>query len=109
MSVYKYGSLNLQFGNNDLVLPDLYWIGLWPSDCRERNLTGVRMTDCDRYKTKEVANRAFMEHNPKWKEEMEILLELDQKIEIQSLFDYDGEKSIVINYIREKLMMYNMI
>ena len=109
MTIYKYGSLTMQCDNKDLVVPDLFWIGLWPSDCKERNLIGKKLSERDKSQIKTLFDRSFMNEHPRWKEEMEILLKIDQKIEIQSLFDYDCETSPVILYIREKLMMYDMI
>ena len=109
MTVYKYGSLQKQCENLHLVVPDLHWIGLWPSDCKERNLLGKEMSDRDRSRIQQVLERPFMKHHPQWRDEMNLLLNFNQKVEIQSLFDYDCELSPVTLYIREKLMMYHLM
>lgn len=99
MSTYKYGSLAQQHENTRLSVPGLEWLGLKISDAiMSSDISGndalLALTPRDRRKIV-----AMLRNNPvlasdgpelEWRTELQRMLMLNVKAEIETIYDRDG-------------------
>lgn len=97
MSTYKYGSLAHQHENVRLTMPHLRWLGLKVSDAiANQNVCDNLLALTPRDRRKIVA---MLRNNPllasdgpegEWRTELQRMLMLNVKAEIEMLYDRDG-------------------
>ncbi|XP_038606576.1 meiotic recombination protein SPO11 [Tachyglossus aculeatus] len=88
MCIYKYGSLSMSFEAHNLTVPAIRWLGLLPSDIERLNIpkdTLIPLTKHDQMKLDSLQKRPYIDHQPFWKKEMEIMAASRMKAEIQAL------------------------
>lgn len=88
MSVYKYGSRSLSFEAPMLTVPDMEWMGVLPSDIqrlRLRNDSLIELKSSDRSKILDILARPYVLKSQLLYKELNVLLELGKKAEIESL------------------------
>ncbi len=98
LSTYKYGSLALAHENAHLVVPDLHWLGVRSSSIVDLDaLSGgrdiMRLSLRDRRKARGLLKKDILQeagHEPEWRRELQIMLMLNIKAEIQCLNDSEG-------------------
>ncbi|KAM5489002.1 endodeoxyribonuclease [Microsporum audouinii] len=99
MSTYKYGSMAQVHQNAYLNVPSIQWIGLYASEMISTVdfLNGsslIPMSRRDRKKAEAMLNRnpCFAEDGPEpsWRKELQSLLVMNMKAEIEILYECDG-------------------
>ena len=97
MSTYKHGSKSLVHENAELVVTTLRWLGLkskdLPTDEISADESGLMpLTGRDRKMAVQMLSRpAFSEEvEPEWRRELQAMLMLDMKAEIQLLDRREG-------------------
>lgn len=79
LSVYMSGSKNMSYDSASLTTPDIKWLGLRPSDLDKYDLPDqcrLDMTDNDIKTGKELLKEDFIQKNPEWMKELEIMVRL---------------------------------
>jgi meiotic recombination protein SPO11 len=87
ISVYMQGSKNMAFDSANLTTPDIKWLGVRPSDLDKFKIPEqcrLEMTAKDI----ETGKEDFIQQNPDWVKEVEIMLKTKTKAEIQALSSY---------------------
>ncbi|KAK2162111.1 hypothetical protein NP493_1542g00026 [Ridgeia piscesae] len=88
MAVYKFGSRSLSFEAANLTVPAVRWLGVLPSDIDRLHIPRsalIPLTTADKDKAQELLKRPYMSSQATWKHEIDILLKLGMKAEIQCL------------------------
>jgi meiotic recombination protein SPO11 len=105
LSVYMSGSKNMSYDSASLTTPDIQWLGLRPSDLDRYDLPDqcrLDMTENDIKTGKELLKEDFIMKNPKWMEELQIMVKTKKKAEIQALSSF-GFQYITEEYLPRKL------
>jgi meiotic recombination protein SPO11 len=105
LSVYMSGSKNMSYDSASLTTPDIKWLGLRPSDLNRYKLPDqcrLDMTENDIKTGKELLKEDFIQKNPKWMKELEIMVKTKKKAEIQAL------SSFGFQYITEEYLPRNL-
>jgi meiotic recombination protein SPO11 len=79
LSVYMSGSKNMSYDSASLTTPDIKWLGLRPSDLDRYDLPDqcrLDMTENDIKCGKELLKEDFIQKNPEWMKELEIMVRL---------------------------------
>jgi meiotic recombination protein SPO11 len=77
LSVYMSGSKNMSYDSASLTTPDIKWLGLRPSDLDKYDLPEqcrLDMTENDIKTGKEMMKEDFIQKNPEWMKELEIMV-----------------------------------
>lgn len=99
MSTYKHGSLAHLHDNSRLTVPELQWMGLRASDAVTRSefgddVTVLSLTARDRRKIVAMLRNnpvyASDGPEPEWRVELQRMLILNVKTEIETLYEQDG-------------------
>ncbi|OQV16230.1 Meiotic recombination protein SPO11 [Hypsibius exemplaris] len=105
MCMYRYGTKAPHFGNLSLVVPEIRWLGVMPSDVSkyieylpEEAL--VALTDKDRNLALDILHRPYCTDSMRI--ELEIMLELNCKLEIENISAIEP-RFFVDEYLRGKL------
>uniref|UniRef100_A0A8C5QTU4 DNA topoisomerase (ATP-hydrolyzing) n=1 Tax=Leptobrachium leishanense TaxID=445787 RepID=A0A8C5QTU4_9ANUR len=88
MCIYKYGSLSMSFEAHQLTVPSISWLGLLPSDLERLHVHSeslIPLTAMDQRKLSSLQRRPYINSQPLWKKEMEIMAARQMKAEIQAL------------------------
>uniref|UniRef100_A0A4W3JXR5 DNA topoisomerase (ATP-hydrolyzing) n=1 Tax=Callorhinchus milii TaxID=7868 RepID=A0A4W3JXR5_CALMI len=88
MCIYKYGSMSMSFEAHNLTVPIIRWLGLLPSDIQRLNVPKevlIPLNKRDISKLTILQKRPFIDWQPQWKNEMEIMEKCKMKAEIQAL------------------------
>ncbi|XP_013403528.1 meiotic recombination protein SPO11-like [Lingula anatina] len=88
MCVYKFGSKALSFEAHNLTVPSVMWIGILPSDIHrlqipQNMLIPLKKSDFD--KARDLSKRPYFQAQQAWKRELELLVAIGVKAEIQCL------------------------
>lgn len=105
LSVYMSGSKNMSYDSASLTTPDIKWLGLRPSDLNKFDLPEqcrLDMTENDIKTGKELLKEDFIQKNPEWMKELEIMVKTKKKAEIQALSSF-GFQYITEEYLPRKL------
>jgi meiotic recombination protein SPO11 len=105
LSVYMSGSKNMSYDSASLTTPDIKWLGLRPSDLNKFDLPEqcrLDMTENDIKTGKELMKEDFIQKNPEWMKELEIMVKTKKKAEIQALSSF-GFQFITEVYLPRKL------
>jgi meiotic recombination protein SPO11 len=91
ISVYMQGSKNMAFDSANLTTPDIKWLGVRPSDLDKFKIPEqcrLEMTAKDIEMGNHMLKEDFIQQNPDWVKEVEIMLKTKTKAEIQALSSY---------------------
>ena len=91
ISVYMQGSKNMAFDSANLTTPDIKWLGVRPSDLDKFQIPEqcrLDMSAKDIETGQHMLTEEFIQQNPEWVKEVQILLESKTKAEIQALSSY---------------------
>jgi len=105
LSVYSSGSKNMSYDSCSLTTPDIKWLGLRPSDFERYGLPEqclLPMSDKDTKVGQDMLKEDFILKNPAWVAELELMLKLKQKAEIQALSSF-GFQFVTQVYLPRKL------
>ena len=105
LSVYGSGSKNMSYDSASLTTPDIKWLGVRPSDLERYKIPQqcrLKMTPHDMKTGKEMLEEAFIQKNPAWMEELQIMISSKEKAEIQSLSSF-GFQYLTEEYLPRKL------
>ncbi|MCY3411859.1 MAG: hypothetical protein INQ03_09525 [Candidatus Heimdallarchaeota archaeon] len=108
LRVYSVGSKALSFEAANLAVPNIKWLGLLPSDLKDESdfkipkSTHIKMSNSDEKRTKLLLEEEFVKRKPEWTREIQVLLDLKVKAEIQALNAIDPQY-ITNHYLPMKL------
>jgi len=105
LSVYMSGSKNMSYDSASLTTPDIKWLGLRPSDLDKYDLPDqcrLDMTESDIKTGKEMMQEEFIQKNPKWMKELQIMVKTKKKAEIQALSSF-GFQYVTEQYLPRKI------
>ena len=111
LSVYSSGSKNMSYDSNHLTTADIKWLGVRPSDLDRYRIPQqcrLPLTLADRKAGEDLLKEAFVQKNPAWVSEIELMLSTGQKAEIQALSSY-GFQYLTEQYIPRKLLQGDWI
>lgn len=72
-----------------LAIPNLHWLGVFPSEINTLNLTKQNLTQRDYVKINSILQRNYMKHFPKIQEELIVLKKNGVKSEIEGVLKSD--------------------
>ncbi len=104
-SVYLRGSKRLGYESPFLATPSLKLLGVLSRDLDQYDIPKkcrLRLTKADEKRTKEMLNEPFVRKNLNWVEDLELMLSLKSKAEIQALSSH-GFEYLTDNYLPTKL------
>jgi hypothetical protein len=84
LSVYMSGSKNMSYDSASLTTPDIKWLGLRPSDLDRYDLPDqcrLDMTENDIKTGKEMMKEDFIQKNPEWMKELQIMVSQRQPLD----------------------------
>ncbi len=105
LSVYSSGSKAMSYDSSNLTTSDIKWLGVRPSDLNKFNLPQqcrLPLTDNDRKMGEELLKEEFIQKNPEWVAELQIMLDSGEKAEIQALSSF-GFQYITETFLPQKL------
>ncbi|XP_047976823.1 meiotic recombination protein SPO11-1 [Salvia hispanica] len=86
---YRFGSMQMAYDAKYLRLPEIRWLGAFPSDTENYQLPQqclLNLTAEDKKKAEAVLCRCYMEREvPHWRSELQLLLDRGVKFEIEAL------------------------
>ncbi|XP_062871398.1 meiotic recombination protein SPO11 isoform X2 [Trichomycterus rosablanca] len=88
MCIYKYGSVSMAFEAANLTVSSMLWLGLLPSDIERLGVPHdvlIPFTEADKRKMNSLKKRPYIFCHPAWEREITLMLQWNQKAEIQSL------------------------
>ena len=91
ISVYMQGSKNMAFDSANLTTPDIKWLGVRPSDLDKFKIPEqcrLEMSQKDMETGAHMLKEEFIQQNPEWVKEVELMLRTKTKAEIQALSSY---------------------
>lgn len=91
LSVYMSGSKNMSYDSASLCTPDIKWLGVRPSDLDKYNIPQqcrLPMTEHDIKTGKELLQEEFIQKNPLWHAELDMMVRSHEKAEIQALSSF---------------------
>lgn len=91
ISVYMQGSKNMAFDSANLTTPDIKWLGVRPSDLNKFHIPEqcrLEMSQKDVETGQHMLKEEFIQQNPDWVSEVNIMLKSKTKAEIQALSSY---------------------
>ncbi|XP_020605537.1 meiotic recombination protein SPO11-like [Orbicella faveolata] len=105
LSVYKFGSKALSFDAHSLTVPVIKWLGVLPSDINRLSIPRdklIPLTDGDKCKARQLLERPYIKSQDAWLQEIDSMLSLGYKAEIQALssisFDF-----LTVTYLPVKI------
>ncbi|MHA1356563.1 MAG: DNA topoisomerase IV subunit A [Candidatus Helarchaeota archaeon] len=104
-SVYLRGSKRLGYESPFLATPNLNLIGVLSRDLDQYNIPKkcrLKMSKADIKRTEEMLKEPFVQNNLSWVEDLELMLKLRRKAEIQALSSH-GFEYLTDNYLPTKL------
>ena len=105
LSVYMSGSKAMSYDSANLTTPDIKWLGVRPSDLKKYKIPEqchLDMTEKDIETGKQLMKEEFIQKNPKWMKELEMMLKTKKKAEIQALSSF-GFQYLTEEYLPKKL------
>lgn len=108
LRVYSVGSKALSFEASNLAVPNIKWLGLLPTDLLDDSgfnipsSTHLKMTKSDERRTKLILEEEFVKRKPEWQKQIQTLLDLKVKAEIQALNALDPQ-FITNHYLPQKI------
>lgn len=106
LSVYTSGSKAMSYDSSNLTTSDIKWLGVRPSDLNKFNLPAqcrLPLTETDKKMGEELLKEDFIQKNPEWVKELNIMLRTGEKAEIQALSSF-GFQYITETFLPRKLL-----
>ncbi|KAJ1423708.1 topoisomerase [Ochromonadaceae sp. CCMP2298] len=106
LSVYCSGSKQMSYDSNHLTTNDIKWLGVRPSDLDRYQLPAqcrLDMTEHDKKMGEELLKEPFILKHPEWVKELELMMKLGVKAEIQALSSF-GFQFITEQFLPRKLL-----
>lgn len=72
-----------------LAIPNLHWLGVFPSEINTLNLVTQHLTSTDVVKIEQILQRDYIDNFPKIKEELIVMREAGVKSEIEGVMKSD--------------------
>ncbi|RZC50218.1 hypothetical protein C5167_018644 [Papaver somniferum] len=89
LTTYRFGSMQMAYDAKFLRLPDVRWLGAFPSDAENYQLPKrclLPLTVEDKKKAEAMLLRCYLHQEaPQWRSELEIMLKTGVKFEIEAL------------------------
>ncbi|KAG8386028.1 hypothetical protein BUALT_Bualt03G0106400 [Buddleja alternifolia] len=89
LTTFRFGSMQMAYDSKSLRLPEIRWLGAFPSDCKKYQLPLqclLPMTAEDKQKARGMLDRCYMEREvPNWRSELQLMLDRGVKFEIEAL------------------------
>ncbi|PKA61686.1 Meiotic recombination protein SPO11-1 [Apostasia shenzhenica] len=89
LATYRFGSMNLAYDAKLLRVLEICWLGVFPSDFDEFHLPGgclFSLTSEDKRRVEAMLSRCYLHQEaPRWRLELEIMLQKGVKFEIEAL------------------------
>ncbi|XP_057765479.1 meiotic recombination protein SPO11-1 isoform X2 [Salvia miltiorrhiza] len=86
---YRFGSMQMAYDAKYLRIPEIRWLGAFPSDSENYQLPQqclLNLTAEDKQKAEAILHRCYMEREvPRWRSELQLLLDRGVKFEIEAL------------------------
>lgn len=108
LTVYMFGSKNMAGRNLRLAVPDIKWLGLFPSDLEKYNIPKLCrqiLSKDDISKLKTFLEKGdlvdFVKSNASWEKELQKMSKEGEKAEIEAL-DMHGYKYLANKYLPSK-------
>lgn len=92
LRVYTIGSKAKSLETYELAVTDIKWLGLLPSDLDNYNIpvqARIPMTKEDTKRAEDLLDEDFVLARPDWKREIEIMVNTQEKAEIQALMAHE--------------------
>ncbi|CAG2176077.1 unnamed protein product [Oppiella nova] len=93
LCTFRHGSLALSYESPNLVVPAIKWIGILPTDIIDYKLSPsvqIPLKENDKKKIQDLKNRQYMKENIQWTRQLNLLLRIGKKVEIQSLAEHSA-------------------
>jgi meiotic recombination protein SPO11 len=106
LSVYGCGSKNMSYDSLNLTTPNILWLGIRPSDFEKYKIPENCLLSLTKNNIKideTLLKEDFIESKPKWVEELQLILKLKKKAEIQALSSF-GFQYLTEKYLPRKLL-----
>ncbi|GAY47691.1 hypothetical protein CUMW_106240, partial [Citrus unshiu] len=102
LTTYRFGSMQMAYDAKFLRIPEMHWLGAFPSDFEKYGLpknSRLKLTAEDRRKTEAMLHRCYLQREvPHWRSELELMLQSGVKFEIEAFcarsFSFLSEKYI---------------
>jgi DNA topoisomerase VI subunit A len=104
-SVYLRGSKRLSYESPFLATPELKLLGVLSRDLDKYNIPKecwLKMTDKDIKRAKEMLKEPFVQKNEQWTADLQLMIELKRKAEIQALSSH-GFEYLTETYLPQKI------
>lgn len=75
--------------SHQLTLPNLHWLGVFPSEITTLNLAKQKLTETEKVTIERLLQRDYMPHFPKIQEELRVLRSKGVKSEIEGVMKSD--------------------
>lgn len=85
MQTYKFGSLHMSHLANYLAVPQIKWLGVYPSEIQTFNIPFIELSKMDRFKAGKLLEKPFVDNYPSMKQEIQIMLLKNIKAELEGL------------------------
>ncbi|MHA2277062.1 MAG: hypothetical protein ACXAC2_14910 [Candidatus Kariarchaeaceae archaeon] len=114
LRVYSVGSKALSFESSNLAVPNIKWLGLLPTDLDEDSGFGIPRDvliandSRDEARLKLLLEEEFVKQKPAWRDQIQKLIDLKKKAEIQALNAQDPQY-ITNHYLPMKIESGNLI
>ena len=105
LRVYTIGSKAKSLETYELAVTDIKWLGLLPSDLDKYNIptsSRIPMTKEDTKRAEDLLDEDFVRARPVWQREVEIMINTQEKAEIQALMSHELRYMTNV-YLPEKL------
>jgi meiotic recombination protein SPO11 len=104
-SVYLRGSKRLSYESPFLATPNMHLLGVLTSDLDKYRIPHdcrLEMNKADLKRCKEMMDEDFVKKNPKWLADLDLMMKLKEKAEIQALASY-GFRYLIDEYLPTKI------
>lgn len=91
-SVIKQGSINLAYESRRMAIPNAKFLGLRSNDYERCKLGAgikLKLNDTDKKRAKQIAEYPWFKEKKPWQREINMMLENDFKLEVESLMSKD--------------------
>eukprot|EP00039_Didymoeca_costata_P000017 m.43810 g.43810 ORF g.43810 m.43810 type:complete len:415 (+) comp10010_c0_seq1:111-1355(+) len=105
MSVYMSSSKNMSYDSAALATSDIRWLGVRPTDLNRYKIPQqcrLEMTAQDIKEGERLLKEDFVQKNPAWVKELELMLKTKEKAEIQALSSF-GFQYLTEDYLPKKI------
>ncbi|XXG46515.1 hypothetical protein AAC387_Pa02g1338 [Persea americana] len=106
LTTYRFGSMNMAFDAKLLRVPEIRWLGVFPSDAKKYHLPDrclLPLTPKDKSKAETMLQRCYLHREaPQWRSELGIMLQRGMKFEIEA-FSVSSFSFLSDEYIPSKI------